>query len=414
MPVPQATIPVSRAPGLSSRSLAIASFRALWSANFTWNVARWMEQLAIGWISYDLTHSPFLVALLGFYRSLPLFLLGMFGGVMGDRFDRQRIVLTLGVVNVTCMGFVAAMSYAGALDYPTLVIAEVIMGTSMAIDWPSRRALTLDLVGRELLANANALDSAGMNVSRIVGPLVSGAIIAFLGPTSSLGLMALIYVASALVVLKIPRVPASRLRPAASGVFRSLAHGFGYILQDQAVVGVLAITVAMNFLMFPYLQLMPVFAVDILHSGSIGLGVLSAVDGLGSLLGTLYLASIAIQRRDGLIFWVGSALGSLAIIGFALSRDFILACFLLFVGGIGRAGFSALQSTIILRNTSDEMRSRALGFLTLAIGVGPFGSLEVGALSTLSSTPLAVAANAAVCVFLVAGVTARLRGLREA
>jgi MFS family permease len=195
---------------------------------------------------------------------------------------------------------------------------------------------------------------------------------------------------------------------------RSLAHGFGYILRDEAVVGVLAITVAMNFLMFPYLQLMPVFAVDVLQSGPIGLGVLSAVDGLGSLLGTLYLAYLASRRHDGLTFWLGSIMGSLAIVGFALSRTFLLACFLLFLGGIGRAGFSALQSTIILRNTSDEMRSRALGVLTLAIGVGPFGSLEVGALSTISSTPLAVAANAAVCVLVVAGVTARLRGLREA
>jgi MFS family permease len=312
------------------------------------------------------------------------------------------------------MGFVAVLSYAGTLDYGSLVVAEVIMGMSMALDWPSRRALTLDLVGRELLANATALDAAGMNVSRIVGPLLSGGIIAFLGPTTSLSLLACIYVASASIVLLIPRVPPSKLRPAAAGVWRSLADGFGYVLRDEAVVGVLAITVAMNLLMFPYLQLMPVFAVDILQSGSIGLGVLSAVDGLGSLLGTIYLAAAAGKRRNGLFFWAGSAIGSLAIVGFALSRTFLLASLLLFLGGIGRAGFSALQSTIILRNTSDEMRSRALGVLTLAIGVGPFGSLEVGAIASLTSTPFSIAANAALCVLVVAGVTARLRGLREA
>ena len=312
MQVPRNTIPVSGLSGQYSRSLAIAGFRALWSANFTWNVARWMEQLAIGWISYEITHSPFLVALLGFYRSLPLFIFGIFGGILGDRFDRQKIVLLLGVVNVGCMTVVAFLSYSGSLDYVTLVVAEVIMGVSMAIDWPSRRALTLDIVGRGLLANATALDSAGMNASRIVGPLISGAIIALLSPTSSLVLMAIIYALSAFIVLKIPTFPPSKLRPALSGVWRSVADGFGYVLRDQAVVGVLAITVAMNLLMYPYLQLMPVFAVDILRSGSIGLGVLSAADGLGSLIGTIYLAGAASHGRHGLIFWLGSAIGSLS------------------------------------------------------------------------------------------------------
>ena len=107
MRVPRAAIPVTRSAGQYSRSLAIASFRALWSANFTWNVARWMEQLGIGWITYEVTRSPFLVALLGFYRSLPLFLFGIFGGILGDRFDRQRIVLILGAINVGCMSAVA-------------------------------------------------------------------------------------------------------------------------------------------------------------------------------------------------------------------------------------------------------------------------------------------------------------------
>ncbi len=396
-----------------AESLQVADFRHLWSANVAWNVGRWMEQIAVGWIAVELTGSPFLVALLGFYRSLPLFVLGIVGGVLGDRYDRKVVILLLQVVNLVCVSSVAALNFAGSISYIHLVFAELILGTSMALDWPSRRALTVDLVGNEYLANAVALDASGQNISRIVGPLVAGSIIAVINPGVAFALLAGLYLASAFFIMRIKPNSGVPLVVRTQSVLQSLTAGFGYVLRDEAIVGVLAVTVVMNLFLFPYLQLLPVVAVDVLGTDSFGLGVLSAADGLGSLVGTLLIGAFVGKRRNGQIFCLGSVLGSTALLAFALTRSYELAVSLMLVGGLGRAGFSALQSTIILRNATNEMRGRAMGVLTLAIGVGPFGSLEVGALAESAGPSIALAANAIVCSILVVVAAARSRGLRR-
>ncbi|MGH2457240.1 MAG: MFS transporter, partial [Chloroflexota bacterium] len=174
------------------------------------------------------------------------------------------------------------------------------------------------------------------------------------------------------------------------------------------------ITVAMNLLFFPYQQLLPVVAVDVLSAGSVGLGALAAADGIGSLAGTLLIAMLAPRRRNGMFFWLGSLVGGIALIGFSFQREFAIAALLLAIGGFFRAAFSAFQAAIILRNSSDRMRGRAMGILTLAIGVGPFGTLEIGALAQAIGTPTAILINASACVVMVAVIGARLRRIREA
>jgi len=398
---------------LRLEAFGVKGYRYLWSANICWNLGRWMEQVAVGWIAFELTRSPLLVALIGFYRSLPLFLLGIFGGVLGDRYDRQRVMLSLQVVNVVTVAAAATLSLLGQLNYTDLAVAEVVLGVSMAFDWPSRRSLTVDLVGRDRLTNAVAMDATGQNVSRTIGPLVSGLVIAAFSPGVALAILAGLYLTNAVLISRVPN-PASQIVTKGRDVWHHLTDGVGQVLKDQAVIGVLAITVAMNLFFFPYQQLLPVVAVDVLGSGSVGLGGLSAADGLGSLIGTLLIALFASHRRNGLFFWIGSVVSGVALIGFSTMRVFALAALLLFVGGFFRASFSAFQAAIVLRNSSDRMRGRAMGILTLAIGVGPFGTLEIGALAQAIGTPLAIFADAAACVLLVAAIGARLRRLREA
>jgi MFS family permease len=394
------------------QAFAVAGFPALWSANVAWNVARWMEQIAIGWIALELTGSAFFVALVGFYRSLPLFLLGVFGGALGDRFDRRRLVLVLQATNVACVAVLAGLDLTGRLAYDHLAVVEIILGISMALDWPSRRALVVDLVGRDQLAGAVALDASGQNVSRMLGPLVSGALITVLNPGMALAILAAIYAANGVLLLRIPSA-IGRAVVRVPVVWSSLRAGFGYVLRDDAIVGVLLITVWMNLLFFPYQQILPVVAVDVLKSGAVGLGVLSAADGLGSLVGTLLIAAFVGQRRNGMHFWVSTLAASVTLVLFALARSLPLALVLQAGGGLARAGFSAFQSGIVLRRSSEEMRGRAMGALTLAIGVGPFGNLEIGALAQALGAPLAIVLNAVACAMLCAIAAARLPGLRR-
>ena len=137
-----------------------------------------MEQIVTGWVAFELTRVGLSGSLAGLLPKCPPFLLGMFGGVLGDRYDRKIVVLVLQTTNVVCVGVVASLAFAGSLTFTHLLVAELILGTSMAFDWPSRRALTVDLVERKHLANAVALDASGMNVSKAVGPILAGAMLA--------------------------------------------------------------------------------------------------------------------------------------------------------------------------------------------------------------------------------------------
>lgn len=404
--------PISLTSRIGLRAFTYNGYATLWYANLTWNIGRWMEQLAVGWLSFELTQSPFLVAMMGFYRSLPLFLLGVFGGLLGDRFERRQLLVGLQIVNVVGIGFLAILSNQGTLQYAHLVAVEILLGVSQALDWPSRRALTVDLVGREDLHNAVALDSTGMNLSRMLGPLASGALITALSLSVSLSLLALLYFITALLILRLPRVPRQSVKH--QGVLSSLRSGFRSALTDDAIVGVLLITIVMNLFFFPYQQLLPVMAIEVLRTNAIGLGLLTAADGFGSFVGSVIIALLAGQKRHGFYFWFGSINACICMIGFTLSHTFGLAALLLAIGGLGRAGFSAFQSTIILRKSPPEMRGRSMGILTIAIGAGPFGQLEMGAAAQALGTPTAILANATAGALLVSAVAARLRGLREA
>jgi MFS family permease len=163
---------------------------------------------------------------------------------------------------------------------------------------------------------------------------------------------------------------------------------------------------------FPYQQLLPVFARDVLHEDAVGLGELGAAAGLGSFLGAMAIASVGRVPRSGLLFWVGSLVMSSCIVGFALSDNLPMALGLVALSGVGSAAFASLQSTIVLGKASDQLRGRAMGALTLAIGSAPFGTLEIGAVSILLGAPLAVALNAGACAALVCLVAARLPRFR--
>ena len=199
---------------------------------------------------------------------------------------------------------------------------------------------------------------------------------------------------------------------ASSSMLRYLRDGFDELRKSQPIVGVLLISTAMNILVYPYQQLLPVFARDVLHTDAVGLGALGAAAGIGSFVGAMAFASVGRVPRSGLLFWVGSCVMSACIAGFALSDNLPLALVLVALSGLGSAAFASLQSTIVLGRSSDQLRGRAMGALTLAIGSGPVGTLEIGAVSILLGAPLAVALNAGACAVLVAVVAAKLPRFR--
>jgi MFS family permease len=388
-------------------------YRYLWTASLLWNQARWMDRVVLGWVVLEMTNSAWSLAVIEALRWLPLLLFGMFGGAIADRIDRRWVLIGAQSLALGVCAVAALLLALGMFTFELAALATFLLGVQWAVDWPTRRALIPDLVGRRLTLNAVALEALSQNMTRIVGPLVAGVLVAYWSSAAAFAVMAVLYVVEIVLLKRMPLLV--RRRPATTvPMLRYLRDGFATMRYSQPIVGVLLISVFMNVLVFPYQQLLPVFARDELQVDAVGLGALSSAAGLGSVIGAAAIVSSLRVPRSAQLFWMGSAVMSVCLAAFALSNHFVTALVLLTLSGLGQAAFASLQSTIVLSNATDDLRGRAMGALTLAIGTTPFGSLEIGALAVAIGAPLAVALNAGLCALLVALVALRLPRFRAA
>jgi len=391
--------------------LAQRDFRLLWAANGLWWNCVFMEQIIFGWLALGLTDSAWWVALLGFFRSAPVSVIGLLGAPLVERFQRRRVILMLQLANLAGLAAVAALNWAGDLTYWHLAAVSLTNGAAWSMDWPTRRALLPDLVGRERVVDGVLLENALQSASRIAGPLAAGTAMALLGSGRSLALLCGISAIAALCLagLRTPaRTPGRSAGVAAS--WTRVREGLHYVLAQPRILGVVLITVTMNVWAFPFQSLLPVFARDVLGRGPAGLGLLSAAHGAGVLFG---LAAVQAARRrwaNESIFGWGSVLSAAFILFFALSDAFALSAFLLMVAGMGQACFSTMQSSITLMAASDEMRSRAMSSVVLAIGLQPLGRLQSGAVAAVWGAPVSVLAMAALALLTTAAAMGLVRG----
>jgi MFS family permease len=372
-----------------------------------------MDRIVLGWVVLEMTNSAWNLAIIEALRWFPLLIFGMMGGAIADRIDRRWVLIGAQSLALAVCLAVAVLLVVGAFNFALAALATFLLGVQWAVDWPTRRALIPDLVGRRLTSNAVALEALSQNVTRIIGPLLAGVLVAYWSAAAAFGFMAGLYVVEIALLKRMPLAVSGR---AAGNIpmLRYLVDGFATLRYSQPIVGVLLISVFMNVLVFPYQQLLPVFARDVLQVDAVGLGALSSAAGLGSVVGALAIVGSLRVPRSAQLFWTGSALMSVGLALFALSSHFALALVLLALSGLGQAAFASLQTTIVLSSATDDLRGRAMGALTLAIGCTPFGSLEVGALAVALGAPLAVALNAALCAILVALVALRLPKFRAA
>lgn len=385
-------------------------FRLLWASSLLWNFARWTDILVAGWLALELTNSAWLVALIGFYRNAPIPIFGAFAGAIADRFDRQRLVLAAQATNVAVIAAVASLLHLGLLEYWHLAAASLLLGLSWSLEFPCRRALTPDLVGRDEVMPAIVLDTVSMNLMKVLGPIVGGGLLALLSIPEAYTLIAAIYLLGLLPILGV-RAPKGAVAAPAAATLRFIAEGLAFCAKHPPVRGVLLVTILMNCFAFPYIQLLSVFARDILRVGPFELGLLTAGDGIGSLIGLAILMSARNLRRPGWLFVIGSAGFCLSLVGFAASPLFVASFALLIVAGICHSTFSTFQSTIILGAVDAALRGRAMGVLTLAIGSAPVGMLLMGIVAASLSAPWAVGLSAAAGAALIAASAAATPGL---
>jgi MFS family permease len=383
-------------------------YRLLWLMGLCAATARWMDLVVLGWLVLSLTDSPLMVGVAAFCRTAPMMLFGPFAGVLADQLPRVRVMIGVQALNVAVASALALIFAAGLGGFGILVALEVLLGVAWVLDFPSRRTVLFAVVGREQLTTAVSLESMSMQGAKMVGPLVGGILLSRLGPAACYVALAALSLGALAAARRLDRRIALPGAATSEPVLASLGAGLREVRGQPAILGVLAITVLMNALVFPYQQILPVFARDVLQVGPVALGLLVAAEGLGALASSLAIAARAGQVRHARLFGASSLAAALFLLAFAASPWYGLSLALQLGVGAAESGFGTMQSAIVLLDAPERARGRAMGILSACIGTQPLGSLWIGFLASRMGAPLATGLNALLAFVLMIPVAIRL------
>ena len=383
------------------QALAHPSFRRLWVAAWLWMTCMMMELAVASWLVLDLTNSPMEVALVGTFRMLPMFLLGLVAGELADRFPKKRLLVIAQMLNLAGASAMLVLVLAGMVAPWHVYVCTFFIGMAMTTDFPARRGYFAEIFEASHLNNAIVMETAAMMGSFMLGPLMGGLLIAFIGFGGSYGVMVGFFLVSLLLVASVSATDPGRGRLNTESAVAQVVAGLRNTRRNQTLWSVFVVTAVVNFLGFPFMQMVPVIARDVLGVGSSLYGLLAASIGVGSFGGALLLAALRIQR-PGAFFCLGALLLLVSIALFASSEVYLLSMVMLIVAGLGQAGFASMQSAITLQAAPPEMRGRAIGAVLLGIGLHPLGAVVVGTLAEVIGPQLALAILAGSGVVIVA------------
>lgn len=352
-------------------------FVRLWFIGLLVSVVRWLETLAVGVFVYQTTQSAFLVAMLTMLRVLPLGLFGALFGALAEHVDRRTALIVIELHMMLISVVVALLALAGQLALWHIAVASFLSGVAWATDNPVRRMMIGEVVGPALMGRAMSADVASNNASRMLGPVVGGVVLAVVGMGGAFALSAVLYLFAVVAALRL----AYRAAPAPSGskaVFARMVEGFACVRQSPTLIGALAVTIIFNVFGWPITSMVPVLALDNLHVGPAGIGVLASMEGVGALCGALAVAVFGRPSYYLRVYVGGVLVYLLMVIVFALVSSPMVAGAALLLAGFGSAGFSVMQATLVYVNAPVEMRGRVLGILALCIGTGPIGFIGMG------------------------------------
>jgi len=373
----------------------------MWIGACTSSIGTWMQKLAQSWLVYDLTKSPYFLGLDAFLGEIPIFLFSILGGVVADRADRRKVLVVSQLIQMTCAILLAMLFATGWVRVWHILCLSFVTGTAQAFGGPAYQALIPTLVKKEDLQNAIAMNSIQFNVARIIGPTLGGIALATLGAVWCFGLNALSFVAVIFTLLKLtPRPPVANLK---EPVVESMKVGIKFIGGHGAMAALVGLAFLMTMLGIPVMTFLPVFAEEVFRLGKNGYSEMLVISGIGSVVGGLYVASTSKHPRKGLIALL--TIGALGVFtfGFALSKNFYLSCFFLFLGGASLIACFGLVSSLVQLLTEDSMRGRVMSVYNVAFRGGmPFGSFASGRLIESYSAPYVLAANGFLLVVLSA------------
>jgi hypothetical protein len=360
------------------------NFRRIWLVGGMTMALQWLEMLAGSIFVFSVTQSGFAVTLVTLARAMPLVLFSAVVGALAERISRRNLLIagySMLVVTTATLGTLALFD---AVTPVMVGIGMFLTGTVFSLEFPIRRNLLGEFAGMDRIGTAMGLDSVLRNGMRIVGPLAGGTLMELVGLEGAyfLATASYVFIVFSLVRVDNPRSPAEGQRPS---LMTTIVEGIRFARNDKAVMGFFFVTVIMNIWAFPYMAMVPVIGQERLGLSELPIGMLVAAEGFGGLLGALFIAT----RGAGLswafrkLYFFGACVFMAAIVCFSQSLWFEASLIIVFVGGLGVAGFSTMQGTLPFVIAPPEMRARVLGLLSMCVGMGPIGILHLGIMVTL-------------------------------
>ena len=372
----------------------------MWAAGGLDNTGRWMDVVVMGLLVLELTDSAFQVALLFVFRWVPMLAFALISGMVADRANRWAIMMVSRMVAVTTTGAVLVLVLADAVEPWHVFIASFFLGWLFVLEFPSRRSLIYDLVGSERIVSAMSLETINSTLGKFIGPFMAGLLIELTGFSGTYVFLIAVYAVSFVLILVMKgRGPVRVSSPYA--FWSTVSRGFKYSVNNSVIRSVLIITLIMNAMAFSVESLFPVVARDHLGVGAGLTGILISAQAIGSLAAATVIASLVVVRFHGRIFCLGLSLQLVSLLFFALSPWYPVSFLMLMLAGLGAAGYSTMQSTIILISAEPEMRGTALGMLGQCIGVAAVGGLAVGIVANFFSAQAAVAMSVSLGLILL-------------
>ena len=380
-------------------SLKVKHFRIYWLGMLVSLIGTCIQAVAQSWLVFQLTNSAFLLGLVGFLGSIPIFALSLFGGVLADRLNKRNILIFTQASFMFLAFLLAGLTQFQLISPRQIMFIALLNGIIMAFDAPARQSIVVELVGKKYLFNAITLNSVAFNSSRIIGPAIAGVLISIIGMSGCFYLNGISFLAviAALFWIKLGRGTTRNNNSA----FKDLKEGLVFISCNRFVLGLVSTVAVMSLFGISYIMLMPVFASNVLHIGVRGLGVLMSSIGLGALIGSLTLARLGDFKYKGKLLIWSVFLFSILLINFSLSKNYIWSIIsLIFLGSISVPA-TAVINTLLQIKVPDEFRGRVMSlFMITFAGFVPFGSLVSGSLAQVLGVSTALFLSGLICLVL--------------
>jgi MFS family permease len=380
------------------RALRHRNFRLFFAGQLISLIGTWMQTVAQSWLVYRLTGSSALLGMVGFAGQVPVFLISPLGGLIADRHSRQRTVIATQTSAMVLAFIFAALTLTGNIQVWQIFVLAALLGIVNAFDIPARQAFLVEMVGRDDLINAIALNSSMFNGARIIGPAIAGILVAAIGEDWCFFANGVSYIA-VIIGLILMTIPPAAARVHEGSAASHIIEGFRFVAHTAPIRALLLLLGLVSITGMPYAVLMPIFADKIFHAGARGLGILMGFSGLGALMGALTLAT----RREvkGLGRWVAISCGvfGASLIVFAFSRSFWLAA-----AGLVPVGFAMMtqmgaSNTLIQTMAPDRLRGRVMSIYSMMfMGMAPVGALLAGIIAERVGAPFTVAAGGVIAI----------------